>query len=70
MAQPEGLEETVVDDTKLKLPDVKLEKVETTTGEEEEEVIYKGYVWFHDLTHLLCRDWCAVAISFLPPPPW
>lgn len=40
MADPE-IESDQVDNSKLKLPEVKLEKVETKTGEESEEVLYK-----------------------------
>ena len=44
----EGAEgEHVVDDSKLKLPDVKLDFVKVSTMEEDEEPVYKQYVLAH-----------------------
>ena len=56
---PEG--EHVVDDSKLKLPDVKLADVKVATHEEDEEEVYKQYV-------LSLRARVLWALARSPPP--
>ncbi len=56
---PEG--EHVVDDSKLKLPDVKLVDVKVATHEEDEEEVYKQYV-------LTLRARMLWALARSPPP--